>query len=375
MSDQDKSSKTEEATQKKKNEAFEKGNFAKTPDMGVVFVLAAAFGVIVFYGKEAAEKIAILTINIFDNLKYTDLTQQSAIHMLGQRITDVLIIIMPFISLCVLAAFTSGAIQSGLRLTPKTLEPNFDKLNPVTGFQKLFSPQSAVHTGMDILKFSAIGTVIYSALHEITKHPIFNAPVPIYVIGNFIYDTFLLMLARLIAALSVVAAISYIYQRFKVKKDLMMTKQEVKDEMKQYMTNPQIKSAQRAMARQILQKQMLNSVPTADVIVTNPTHFAVALKYESGKDPAPLVLAKGKNMFAQRIKAIAQEHGVPMVENKPVARMLYKVGRVGDIIPPALFKAVAEILSKVYQSHRYYFHKLRAKRAQLEAELKHATTD
>jgi flagellar biosynthetic protein FlhB len=116
------------------------------------------------------------------------------------------------------------------------------------------------------------------------------------------------------------------------------------------------------MARRLTQKQMLSAVPTADVVVTNPTHFAVALKYERGKDKAPVILAKGENRFAQRIKALAAEHGVPMVENKPVARMLFSLGKVGESIPPELYQAVASILAVVYRTHRYYFHRLKARR-------------
>jgi flagellar biosynthetic protein FlhB len=126
--------------------------------------------------------------------------------------------------------------------------------------------------------------------------------------------------------------------------------------------DPKIRQAMRAMARRIMQRQMLQAVPTADVVVTNPTHFAVALKYERGRDRAPVVLAKGHNLLARRIKALALEHGVPMVENKPVARALFKFGQVGKEIPAQLYQAVAEILGFVYRAHRYYFHRLKARR-------------
>jgi len=122
------------------------------------------------------------------------------------------------------------------------------------------------------------------------------------------------------------------------------------------------KAAQRLLARRLLQKQMLSAVPTADVIITNPTHFAVALKYERGKDAAPVILAKGEDRFARRLRELAAEHGVPVVENKPVARLLYALGRVGETIPPELYQASAEILALVYRTHRYYFHRLRSRR-------------
>ena len=141
-----------------------------------------------------------------------------------------------------------------------------------------------------------------------------------------------------------------------------MTREEVKDERRNAEGDALVKNALRRMARRLEQKQMLSAVPTADVIVTNPTHYAVALKYERGRDQAPVVLAKGENQFARRIKALAAEHGVPTVENKPVARLLFAMGEVGATIPPQLYQAVAEILAVVYRTHRYYFHELKTRR-------------
>jgi flagellar biosynthetic protein FlhB len=164
-------------------------------------------------------------------------------------------------------------------------------------------------------------------------------------------------------ALGGIAALNYIYQLRRVRTDLMMTKHEVKEENRQQDGDPRVRNVRRQMARRLLQKQMLSAVPTADVVITNPTHFAVALKYQRGVDKAPVVLAKGERLFAQRIKAIAAQHEVPMVENKPVARMLFKYGKVGKPIPAELYKAVAEILAFVYKTHRYYFYQLRSRRS------------
>jgi len=172
---------------------------------------------------------------------------------------------------------------------------------------------------------------------------------------------------RLVVAISIIAIINYFFQKKKTMDDLKMTKQEVKDERKNQEGDPAVKSRQRALSRSLLQKQMLQSVPEADVVVTNPTHFAIALKYEREEDSAPIVLAKGQNLFAQKIKSIAAEHDVPMVENKPVAQMLYKMGQVGSAIPYELYQVVAEILAEVYKSHRYHFHKLQARRRQKRA--------
>ena len=170
-------------------------------------------------------------------------------------------------------------------------------------------------------------------------------------------------MGRLILTLGAIAGLHYMYQLKSVHKKLMMSKQEIQDESRSAEGDPKIKAAQRQMARRMMQQQMLKAVPTADVVVTNPTHFAVALKYERGRDKAPMVLAKGERLFAARIKEIARENDVPMVENRPVARMLFKYGKVGQTIPAELYQAVAEILAFVYKTHRYYFHRLKERRS------------
>ena len=172
---------------------------------------------------------------------------------------------------------------------------------------------------------------------------------------------------QLLVALGVIAALGYGYEKYKTSRDLMMTRQEVKDERRNAETDPQIKNAQRRLGRRLMQKQMLAAVAIADVVLTNPTHYAVALRYERGKDQAPVVLAKGENRFAQRIKALAAEHGVPTVENKALARLLFSLGQVGETIPTELYQAVASILAVVYRTHRYYFHRLKSRRFEAAA--------
>jgi flagellar biosynthetic protein FlhB len=219
-----------------------------------------------------------------------------------------------------------------------------------------------IRFGIDLLKLGAFAFILWGAVKYIIGDPIFYAPVSVVHLGEFINDATLYLFVRIMVACAIIAFVSYLYQQRKTTKDLMMTRDEVKQERKNSDIDPQVRSAQRALARRIMQRQMLKAVPTADVVVTNPTHFAVALKYERGRDRAPVVLAKGHNLLARRIKAIAAEHGVPMVENKPVARALFKFGQVGREIPAQLSQAVAEILGFVYRAHRYYFHRLKARR-------------
>lgn len=360
--DADKSSKTELPTDKKKQDAFEQGQFAKSPEAGVVAVLIATFIILVFSAKEKASAIAFYTASTFSNLSNSDLNIISASHLFTKTIQFSFSILLSILFACTIASIISGGVQSGFRLTPKVVEIKFDKLNPVQGLKKLFSLKSLMQAGLDALKFIALAFILYGAISEIMNDPIFHSPIPVNHLGDFILETFLTMLARLILALGIIAIIHYLYQRYQTTKDLMMTKQEVKDEFRQSQGDPTVRSAQKRAALRILQKQMMDDIPTVDVVVTNPTHYAVALKYERGQDAAPVVIAKGQNLFAQKIKAIAGKHDVPIIENKPVARLLYRIGKVGHSIPAELYQVVAEILAHVYQTHRYYFHRLKSRR-------------
>jgi len=271
-------------------------------------------------------------------------------------------VILPMLLACAGAALFAGGLQSGFRLSPKALEPQWSRLNPSGGFGRIFGQGVWVRGGIDFLKILAVGATLYLGARKLLIDPLFSAPIEIAYLGSFLNQTVITFFGRMLFALAIIAALRYGHEWYKTRRELMMTREEVKEEHKAQELDSKIKGAQRRLARRLLQKQMLSAVATADVVVTNPTHYAVALSYQRGKDRAPVVLAKGENRFAQRLKAIAAEHGVPTVENKPVARLLYAMGRVGQAIPPELYQAVAEILAVVYRTHRYYFHRLRARR-------------
>ena len=365
-SDQDKSSKTEEATSKKREDAFKQGNFAKSQDIGVVFVLCSSLCILVFYGKSAAGKIGMIGASILSSIGTVEVTRETISHLLIDRFIDVFLIMLPLLAACTLTALISGGLQSGFKLTPKVLDLKWDKLNPATGLKNLFTTKNIVKGLGDILKFIVIAWIVWWAVKQIAQDDIFSSPVPVGYIGVFILNTFIKLLIWMILSMGIIAALNYMYQKRRISKDLMMTKQEVKDERKSQDGNPMVKAEMRSRARRLLMNRMLGDVATADVVVTNPTHYAVALKYENGKDLAPIVVAKGENMFAKKIKQIAKDNDVPMVENKPVARLLFRVGTVGKEIPPGLYHVVAEILTEVYRVHKYYFHRLKSRRSQKE---------
>jgi len=365
MADADKDSKTEKPTAKRMNEEFGKGNLPQAQEVGVAFTLIAALIVVAFYGQKMAEKTFLTSAQLFGNLSTISMEVNNVSYVLGEVMGEAGRMIAPFILATMLAGVLAGGLQTKFRLTPKAFRLNWNKIDPIKGSKNLYSKDTLVRFGIDLLKLAAIGFVLWLAMRKIVKDPIFYATIDIFHVGIFIVDTMVYVFVRLAAAVAIIALISYIWQRKKTMDGMKMTKQEVKQESKDQDMSPEVRKARMQMAMRLLQGQMLDDVATADVVVTNPTHYAVALKYERGVDSAPMVVAKGENAFAQKIKAKAAEHGVPVVENKMVARMLFKVAQVGAEIPMEMFQSVAEILAFVYKTHRYYFHKLKARRAAL----------
>jgi flagellar biosynthesis protein FlhB len=362
MADQDQDSKTEQPTDKRLGEAHDSGQFARSQELSLLFPVAAVLGVLTLTIQQISRDVAEYSISIFTRLAVTPVERDTVLVQLGELMLTIGRALAPILVAVAGATIFTASVQSGFRLTPKAATFKIDQLNIVANFNRLFSKTAFVHAGIDSLKLVAIGGTLWLGARGLIYDPLFTAPVEASYLGEFLNRATVLFLTRLVLALGVVAAISYSYEKYKTNREMMMTKEEVREERKQAEGNMEAKGAMRRMARRLMQKQMLSAVKTADVVVTNPTHFAVALKYERGKDKAPVVLAKGENRFAQRIKALAAENGVPMIENKPVARLLFAMGKVGEAIPSELYQAVAEILAVVYRTHRYYFHRLKARR-------------
>lgn len=367
MADTDKESKTEQATGKRLSEAQQEGNVPQAQEIGVAFTLLAGLLVVTFAGRSIAQDVFRISASFLGNLGGESLSQDNISYFLNGIIVMLGRLAAPFLLAAMVAGIIAGGLQTKFRLTPKALGIKFSKLNPAKGIKNVISKDVLVRFGLDLLKMAAMGLILWVAMRKIIKDPIFYAQIDITHVGLFITDTMVYVFIRLTAAVALIAIISYIWQSKKTSDGLKMTKEEVKQEVKDQNMSPEVRKARMQMARRMAQGQMLDEVATADVVVTNPTHYAVALKYERGVDSAPLVLAKGENAFAQRIKAMAAEHGVPVVENKMVARMLFKVSEVGSPIPMEMFQSVAEILAFVYKTHRYYFHKLKGRRAALKS--------
>ena len=362
MADVDKSSKTEPPTEKKLSESRSKGQFAKAPEIGMTFTLLAGLLIILFLAPSKANDMLVFTRSILENMESITTTQEGVAHTLSSSYFSMAFIVLPLLAACFLASLIAEGLQTGFRFTPKAIEPSFNKMNPISGIRRIMGLKALKTFLIDFLKFSAIASVVWLTLMIFLDDTIFYAPVPVQHLPEFIYKLFLVMLSILLLLLTIIAIISFFRKKKEHDDEMKMTKEEVKEERKSKEVSSEVKTAQRKKAMELLGGQGVADVSTADVVVTNPTHYAVALRYEKGTDNAPIVVAKGENLLARRIKLIAKEHEVPMIENKPVARTLYALGKVGEPIPLQLYQIVAEILAHVYKTHAYYFHRLKARR-------------
>ena len=261
-----------------------------------------------------------------------------------------LIILLPVLLIGFAVAFVSDLFQVKWRPTSKPLQPKFSKLNPLNGIKKIFSAQSLVELVKSVAKILLIAFVTYSYIKK--KRGLLYALYDMSMMQavNLIGETVIELGIRISAIYMIIAGADFMYQKYKFKNDMKMTKQEVKEEYKNAEGDPEIKGKIKARMREASQRRMMQAIPKADVVITNPTHYAVAIRYDTEVAPAPIVVAKGSDYLAQKIKQIARENNVEIVEDKPLARMLFANVDVDKQIPPELYQAVAEILAMVYHA-------------------------
>ena len=360
--------KTEEPTDKKVRDAHDEGQFPRSADINTVFVFATSLGVLSFTVKDQAKQIVQITESVLGHLGRPTITPDGVAEWAGVALGTMMKFILPMGIACAGAGLVAGGLQTRFHLTPKVLEAKLSKINPLAGLKRIFSAQSTVKLATEAAKLVVVGFSVWASVKTILGDPLFYTPVPLMHLVELMNNPANSVIWRFIFCLSILGALTYLYEMRRIKKDMMMTKQEVRDESRSSEGDPQVRNAQRNMARRLMQKQMLAAVANADVVVTNPTHYAVALRYIRGTDKAPVIIAKGERLLALKIKSLAADHKVPMIENKPVARMLFKYGKVGKTIPVEMYKAVAEILAFVYKTHRYYFHTLKSRREAAAAQ-------
>lgn len=339
--------KTEEPTAKKRADARKKGQVGRSQELNTAFVLLVGFFTLKLLWDSIYLSIASYTTYVFTNLNQS-VDTENIIHIFIGIIVVLAKTAFPVMFAIMLIGLAINFFQVGLNFNTESIEFKLDKLNPINGFGRIFSKRSLVELAKSFFKILVIGFFLYRFIHEqilaMPQFMFFDLTTSLALVAEIIFQ----MAFIVIGVIMIMALMDYGYQKWQTTQDLKMTKQEVKDEMKQSEGDPQIKGKIRQKQRQMAMARMMKEVPKADVIVTNPTHYAIALSYQQGMS-APLVVAKGQDLVAQRIKEIAREARVPIIENKPLARAIYAAVQIGDVIPQELYQAVAEVLAYVYR--------------------------
>ena len=347
--------KTEQPTPRKLEEAQKKGQLARSVEVQTVFVLLGVMCALSFTGPEMWRTLTGSTAAILGHLHDTPLSINSLQGSAWRGSLVFMQCVAPVVFAAMLGGLLAGAIQNRFNIASEALGIHWERLDPVAGFKRVFSGRSAVPTVVAIFKLLLICTLTYNTVKEVIGSPVFTSAVSLPAFAGFLAETSLKIALRLLLALGVIAAADYGYQFWQTHQDQMMTREELKEEAKSSEGNPQIKSRRRRMLGRS-KRQMMADVAKADVVVTNPTHIAIALRYDRHSMQAPLLVAKGIRKNAEQIREIAQQSGVPIIENKPLARLMFKYGKVGREIPAQLFAAVAEVLAYVYRTNPYRYY-------------------
>ena len=340
--------KTEQATPKRKEEAREKGRVARSREVPSAAILFASLIYFYFNSSGLFEKLMSLVASLFSSAGQTTINANNISFFLIGLMSKVFFILIPLFALIFLISILANVIQVGFLFSSSVLQPEFSKIDPLKGFKRLFSLNSAVELIKNILKMLIIGIVSYIVVKNEVKGFLLLADQTVWEILVYIGRITFKILLSTGWVLIALAIFDYAYQRWEYEKGLRMTKQEIKDELKNTEGNPAIKGRIKRLQREMARKRMMAAVPKADVVITNPTHLAVALKYDQQKEIAPRVIAKGAGFIAEKIRETARENAVPLVENKPLAQVLYKMVDVNDLIPENLYRSVAEVLAYVY---------------------------
>lgn len=344
--------KTEKATEKKKEDARKKGQVVFSKDVNTAFTLLLAVVAMNAFGSYFIgifQKSFLNALNWPVNIDDT-FTIKTTAAVLAQSLFDILLSAGPILLVIMVGGVLLSYLQVGFLFTGETLKFKLDKLNPVTGLKQIFSIKSLVELLKNLLKIAILTWVSYAYISDKMSVLVDMINFPPLRIGALIWEIIYNLTLRICIILIVLGVGDYAYKRWQNERDLRMSKQEIKDEYKMVEGNPQIKQKIKEKQRQMAMSRMMQEVPKADVIITNPTHFAVAIKYDRNKYDAPYVIAKGQDLVAARIKKIATEKNIPVVENKPLARELYATVQVGRTVPESMYHAVAEVLAFIYKT-------------------------
>ncbi|WP_018132545.1 flagellar biosynthesis protein FlhB [Effusibacillus pohliae] len=344
--------KTEKPTPRKLQEARKKGQIPKSPELSSALILLGSILALKLMGGFYIDNLLGYLKTSFTTNLFFSLTEGNAHQLFLDSLLMTARLALPILGVVFAVGFLAVFLQVGGVFTLEPITPKLEKLNPLQGLQRIFSQRSLIELLKSLLKVGLIGYLAYGTiageigqLSNLTRMDIRGI---LAVVGDMMFA----VLWKCAFLLLVLAVFDYLYQRYEHERSLRMSKQELKEEFKKTEGNPTIKSKIKERQRALAMRRMMHDVPKADVVITNPTHFAVAIQYDGERMEAPVVLAKGTDELAQRIKQVARENGVTLVENKPLAQTLYKTVEIGEMIPQELFQAVAEVLAYVYRLKR-----------------------
>ncbi|MCH1623768.1 flagellar biosynthesis protein FlhB [Fredinandcohnia quinoae] len=341
--------KTEKATPKKRQESRKKGQVAKSADVNTAILLLASFSILLTFGGFILDKTLDVFRHSFTKYMLVNPTEQSVQEIFVELSLDAAIILAPILLATLIAGVAANMMQVGFLFSTEAIQMKLSKLDPIQGFKRIYSIRALVEMLKSILKIVFVGVVTFAVIWMHLED--------ILLLSQKSIGSAIIVLSKLTVqmglwaggALLFLSFLDYLYQRFDFEKNLRMSKQDIKDEYKKTEGDPLIKSKIKQKQREMAMSRMMQDVPKADVIITNPTHYAIALKYDESKMDAPYVVAKGVDFVAQKIKEIAKANEIITIENRPLARALYSQAEIGDAVPEEFFKAVAEILAYVYR--------------------------
>jgi len=340
--------KTEEASDERREEFRDRGEVAQSRDLSSTLALISVFSFLVISSGWLYSQLKQVFMLFFARIENPEITTNNFSHIVSEMITRCLTIILPICILPLAVSLTSTLLQTQLNFSWKKLEPSLEKINPASGLARLFSMQNLVELAKGVTKMLIVAAASWLILRtQIAKLPSLMMLPTIEMLSYFL-EIMTKLFWAVGAALLIISGLDYFYQWFSLEKKMMMSKQDLKEEFKKKEVDPQVKSRMRKMGRDMIAGKMIAATKNATVVVTNPTHFAVALSYEIGLG-APKVIAKGVDFLALRMREAAKEADVAIVENKPLARAMYKTLEVGDEIPESLYKAVSEIIRYVFK--------------------------
>lgn len=340
---------TEPATPRRREEARERGHVARSADLSSAVILLAAVLALQFFGKRLVDGLFGATTAVLEHMAEVDGSAQNLLLHFGGAFMAGLLGFIPFILFIVVAAIGVNLAQVGFLFSTEPMAPNLDRLDPVAGLGRMFSTRSVARMATGLLKLSAVGLVVFLTIWSERSRLVGLMGHAFEEIVKYGTGIMLTLAFRAVLVLLVLAIFEYGYQKWQYERDLRMSKQEVREELKRFEGDPKIRERRRTIQRQLAMQRMMQKVPKATVVITNPTHLAVAVEYRKEEMEAPVVVAKGAEHLARRIREIALDHGVPVVERRELAQALYRGVEVGQAIPVELYQAVAEILAYVYR--------------------------